>query len=170
MEARWISALVGGRASSPILRASFSIFRVKVCRGDVQVVVTALRAIRSPRLQPHLGGNVERLVGVVWSQRISSGCGDLRIVKDLHRQFFLLLRLRDGCGRVDPFGDFQSATNNVRPTQGGAAASARRRHGLEVEDEGLLKDLVVILFFLRCFVLFIVSFNARVLFTKKVWY
>jgi hypothetical protein len=41
----------------------------------------------------HLGGNIERLVGVVWSSRISSGCGDLRIVKELHWQFFLLLRL-----------------------------------------------------------------------------
>jgi hypothetical protein len=36
----------------------------------------------------------------------------------------------------------------VRPTQGGAAAAARRRHGLEVEDEGLLKDLIVIFVFL----------------------
>jgi hypothetical protein len=64
---------------------------------------------------------------------------------------------RDGCGLLDPFSDFPSATNNVRPTQGGAAAAARRRHGLEVEDEGLLKDLVVIFVFLemlctvRCF-------------------
>jgi hypothetical protein len=78
-------------------------------------------AIRSPRLQSHLDGNIERLVGVVWSSRISSGCGDLRIVEELHRQFFLLLRLRDGCGLVDPFVDFPFATNNVRPTQGGAA-------------------------------------------------
>jgi hypothetical protein len=115
MEARWISALVGGRAPLPILRASFFVFRVKVCRGGAQVVVAASRAIRSSRLQPHLGGNVERLVGVVWSLRISSGCGDLRIVKELHRQFFLLLRLWDGCGLFDPFGDFPSATNNVRP-------------------------------------------------------
>jgi hypothetical protein len=84
--------------------------------GGVQVVVTAPRAIRSSRLQPHLGSNVERLVGVVWSSRISSSCGDLRIVKELHRQFFLLLHLRDGCGLLDPFGDFPSATNNVRPT------------------------------------------------------
>jgi hypothetical protein len=157
MEARWISALVGGRALLPVLRASFFVFRVKVCRGGAQVVVATSRAIRSPRLQPHLGGNVERLVGVVWSSRISSGCGDLWIVKELHRQFFLLLRLRDGCGLLDPFGDFLSATNNVRPTQGRAAAAARRRHGLEVEDEGLLKDLVVIFIFLevlctvRCF-------------------
>jgi hypothetical protein len=38
-------------------------------------------------------------------------------------------------------------TNNVRLTHGGAATVARRRHGLEVEDEGLLKDLVVIFIF-----------------------
>jgi hypothetical protein len=92
---------------------------------------------------------IERLVGVVWSSKISSGYGDLRIVKELHRQFFLFLRLRDGCGLVDPFGDFLSATNNVRPTQGGAAVAVHRRHGLEVEVEGLLKDLVVIFVFLR---------------------
>jgi hypothetical protein len=147
MEARWISAFVGGRAPPSILRASFFVFRVKVCRGGAQVVVVvAPRAIRSPQLQPHLGGNVERLVGVVWSSRILSGCGDLRIVKELHRQFFLLLCLRDGCGLLDPFGDFLSATNNVMPTQGGAAA--RHRHGMEVEDEGLLKDLIVIFIFL----------------------
>jgi hypothetical protein len=83
------------------------------------------RAIRSPRLQPHLDGNVEGLVGVVWSSRILSGCGDLRIVKELHQQFFLL-RLRDGCGILDPFRDFSSATNNVRPTQGGAACKKFR--------------------------------------------
>jgi hypothetical protein len=115
------------------------------------VVVAASCAIRSPRLQPHLDGNIERLVGVVWSSRISSGCGDLRIIKELHQQFFLLLRLRNGCGLDDPFGDFPSATNNIRPTQGGAAAAARRRHGLEVEDEGLLKDLIVIFVFLGVF-------------------
>jgi hypothetical protein len=63
----------------------------------------------------------------------------------------------DGCGFLDPFGDFPSATNNVRPTQGGAAATTRRRHGLEVEDGGLLKGLVVIFVFVgmlctvRCF-------------------
>jgi hypothetical protein len=105
-------------------------------------------------------------VGVVWFLRISSGYGDLRIIKELHRQFFLLLRLRDGCGLVDPFDNFPSATNNVRPTQEGAGVAARRRHGLEVEDEGLLKDLVVIFLF-RCFVMFVVSFNARVRFAKK---
>jgi hypothetical protein len=122
----------------------FFVFRVKICRDGTQVVVAAPRAIRSPWLQPHLDGNAEKLLGVVWSSRISSRCGDLWIVKELHRQFFLLLRLRDGCGLLDPFDDFLSATNNVRPTQGGAAAAARRRHDLEVEDEGLLKDLIVI--------------------------
>jgi hypothetical protein len=100
------------RLYHPILRASFFVFRVKVCRDGAQVVVAAPRAIRSLRLQPHLGGNVEKLVEVVWSSRISSSCGDLRIVKELHRQFFLLLRLWDGCGLLDPFGDFLSATNN----------------------------------------------------------
>jgi hypothetical protein len=85
METRWISALVGGRALPTVLRASFLVFRVKVCRGGTQVVVAVPHAIRSPWLQPHLGGNIERLVGVVWSSRILSGCGDLRIVKELHR-------------------------------------------------------------------------------------
>jgi hypothetical protein len=90
-----------------------------------------------PQLQHYLDINVEKLVDVVWSSRISSGCGGLRIVKELHRQFILLLRLRDGCGLFDPFGDFPSTTNNVKPTQ--REAAARRRHDLEVEDEGLLK-------------------------------
>jgi hypothetical protein len=61
------------------------------------------------------------------------------------------------------------ATSRPQPTtsEEGAAAAARRRHGLEVEDEGLLKDLIVIFSFLR--VLYIVRyfFNARVLFAKK---
>jgi hypothetical protein len=98
------------------LKALFFVFRVKVCRCGAQVVVAAPRAIRSSRHQPHLGSNIEMLVGVVWSSRISSGYGDLRIVKELLRQFFLLLRLQDGCGLLDPFGDFPSITNNVRPT------------------------------------------------------
>jgi hypothetical protein len=92
MEARWNSVFIGGRAPLRLLRASFFVFRVKVCQGGVQVVAVP-RAIRSPRLQPHLDGNAERLVGVMWSSRISSGRGDLRIIKELHRQFFLLLRL-----------------------------------------------------------------------------
>jgi hypothetical protein len=138
---------VGGLLA-PVLGALFFVFRFKVCRGGAQVVVATPRLIRSLRLQSHLGGNVEKLVAVVWSSRISSGCGDLRITKELHQQFFLFLCLRDGCGLFDPFGDFSSATNNVRPTQGGAA---RRRHSLEVEDDGLLMDLVVIFVFLKMF-------------------
>jgi hypothetical protein len=127
----------------------FSVFRVKVCRGSAQVVVATPHANKVSRLQPHLGGNVERLVGVVSSSRISSDCSDLRIVKELHRQFFLLLRLRDGCGLLDPFGDFPSTTNNIRPTQGGVAAAACRRYSLKVEFEGLLKNLIIISIFLR---------------------
>jgi hypothetical protein len=76
MEARCILTLVGGRAPSPVLRASFSGFRVKLCRDGAQVVVVTPCAIRSPRLQPNLGGNVERLMGVVWSSWISSRCSD----------------------------------------------------------------------------------------------
>jgi hypothetical protein len=69
METRWILAFVGGRAPFSALRALFFVFRVKVYRGGVQVVVVVVapRAIKSPRLQPHLGDNVERLVRVVWS-------------------------------------------------------------------------------------------------------
>ena len=104
------------------------------------MVAAASLPIKSSQLQPHLDDNVEKLVGVVCSLRILSGYGDLWIVMELHRHFNFLLLLRDGCSLLDPFGDFPSATNNVRPTQGGAAAAAR--HGLEVEDEGLLKDLV----------------------------
>jgi hypothetical protein len=51
--------------------------------------------------------------------------------------------------------------------QGGAASVVRRRHGLKVEDEGLLKDLVIISFFLRCFVLFDVSFNTSLIRQKN---
>jgi hypothetical protein len=90
-------------------------------------------------------------VGVVWSSRTSFGCGDLRIAKELHRRFILLLRLRDGCGLLGPFGDFPFATNNVMPALEGAAAAARRRHGLEVEDEGHLKDFDVIFIFVEVF-------------------
>jgi hypothetical protein len=91
--------------------------------------------------------------------------GDLWIVMELHRWLFLLLRLWDGCGLLDPLGDFPSATNNVMPTQGGA--EARRQHYLEVEDEGHLKNFVIIFVLLRCFVLFDISLNTRVLFAKK---
>jgi hypothetical protein len=52
------------------------------------------------------------------------------------------------------------------PTQGGAAAAAGHRHGLEVEDEGHLKDFVILFILLRCFVLFDFSFNSRILLRK----
>ena len=115
------------------------------------MAAATLLTIMSPRLQSHLGGNIEKPVGVVWFLRSSSGGGDLRIVMEFHRRFILLLWLWDGCGLFDPFGDFTSTTNNVKPVLGGAAAAARRRHGLEVEDEGHLKDLVVIFVFFELF-------------------
>jgi hypothetical protein len=40
----------------------------------------------------------------------------------------VFFRLRDGCGLLDPFDDFPSATNKVRPTQEGTVAAARHRH------------------------------------------
>ena len=144
MEARWISALVGRRAP-------FSVFRVKICWDGALMVAATSFSIRSSWLQSHLGDDVEKLVGVVWFSRTSSGGGVLRIVVELHRRFILLLRLRDGCGLLDPFDDFPSATNNVKPALGGAAAAARRRHGLEIEDEGHLKDLIVIFVFVELF-------------------
>jgi hypothetical protein len=75
MEALWILVFVGERAPSPILRALFFVFRVKVCRGGVEVVVTTPHVIRSSQLQPHLGGNVER-------------CGDPRLaIRNTHYVF-----------------------------------------------------------------------------------
>jgi hypothetical protein len=52
-------------------------------------------------------------------------------------------------------GDFLSATNNIRPAQGGAAA-ARRQHGLKIEDKGFFKKffvifLIKVLCTVRCF-------------------
>ena len=123
---------------------SVSSFLVKVCWGGALMVTASSLSIMSSQFQSHLGGDVEKLEGVVCFSKTFSGGGDLRIVVELHRRFILLLRHRDGCGLFDPFGDFPSATNNVRPAQGGAAAAARRRHGLEVEDEGHLNGLVVI--------------------------
>jgi hypothetical protein len=45
----------------------------------------------------------------------------------------------------------RSAISRPQPTTSGRlrAATAHHRHGLEVKDEGLLKDLVVIFIFLR---------------------
>jgi hypothetical protein len=67
------SSSVGGLR--PLFWGLCFCFRVNVCRDGVQVVVAASSAIRSPLLQPHLGGNVEKLVGVVWSSGISSSYG-----------------------------------------------------------------------------------------------
>ena len=120
MEARWISVLVDGRAL-------FSSFPVKICWGGALMVTASSLSIMSSQFQSHLGGDVEKLVGVVCFSKTFSGGGDLRIVVELYRRFILLLRHRDGCGLFDPFGDFPSATNNVRPAQGGAAAAARHR-------------------------------------------
>jgi hypothetical protein len=88
------------------------------------VVVAASSPIKSLRLQHHLGGDVEKLVGVVWSSRTSSGYGDLRIFKELHQRFILLLCHRDRCGLLDPFSDLPSATNNVMLAVEGAAVAA----------------------------------------------
>jgi hypothetical protein len=52
--------------------------------------------------------------------------GNLWISMKLHRWLFVL-HLRDEYGLLDPFGDFSSATNNVKPTRedNGAAPSSR---------------------------------------------
>jgi hypothetical protein len=65
---------------------------------------------------------------------------------------------------MDPI--MQILANNVMPTQGGAAAAACHEHGLEVEHEGFLKDLVVIFIFLGmlctvCFFLMPVSYSHK---------
>jgi hypothetical protein len=146
MEAGWISAPIGGRAP-------FSIFRIQVWWDDVQVVAAVSSPIKSSRLQPHLDNDVEKLVGVVWSSRTSSGCGDLQIIKELHRRFVLLLRLRDGCGLLGPFWKERQRRH--------------RRNGLEFEDEEHLKDFDVIFIFVEVSVLFVISFNAKVLFAKN---
>jgi hypothetical protein len=75
--------------------------------------------------------------------------GDLRIIMKLHRPLFLRSRLWDRCGLLDPFSEFSFASSNVRPVQRGAVAAACHRHGLEVEDEGRLKNSIVIFFFVE---------------------
>jgi hypothetical protein len=69
------------------------------------------------------------------------GCGDFRIVMYFYR-WSLLLHPREGCGLLEWFGDFPSATNNIRQVQGGATTAVGYRHDLEVEDEGCLKNLL----------------------------
>jgi hypothetical protein len=77
--------------------------------GCAYVVAVTSSPIMSLRIQRHLCGYAEKIV-VEWC-----GCGDLRIVKELYRQLFFLRRLKNGCGLLDPFGNFPYATNNVRP-------------------------------------------------------
>jgi hypothetical protein len=121
MEARWISALVGGRARLSILRVSFSIFRVKVCRGGVKAVVASPRAIRSHRLQPHLAGNVERLVG---------GCG----LRGFCLAVGIFGSLRSFIGNYSFFVSgtdvvfmTRSATSSLQPTTSGQLRKKRQR-------------------------------------------
>jgi hypothetical protein len=53
--------------------------------------------------------------------------------------------------------------------QEGGATTVRRRHDMDVEDEGYMKDFVVILFFGEVpFVLFDFSFNVKIPFRKKI--
>ena len=101
-------------------------------------MAAALLAITYSWLQPHFEGDAEKLVGVVWYSRISSGGDGLRIVMEPYRWFILLfLLLCNGCYLLDPFGDFPSATNNIRLALGGAATAARRRHGLRLKMKGI---------------------------------
>jgi hypothetical protein len=132
MEARWILAFIGGRALSPLLKASFFVLGSRFAGaalggGGSTLVSPASTPSRQQRQEACGSGVVFENFLCLW---------DLRIVKELHRQFFLLLRLRDECGSFDPFVDILSATNHVRPTQGGAAAAARHQHGLEVASQG----------------------------------
>jgi hypothetical protein len=86
------------------------------------VVVVAPRAIRFPWLQPHLGGNVERLMGVVWSSRIPSCRGDLRIVKELHRQSFFFF-----VSGMDAVFLTRSVTSHPQPITSGRLSKERQR-------------------------------------------
>jgi hypothetical protein len=72
MEAGWILApSMGGLC--------FLVFRIQVWWGGAQVVAAAyFSTIKFLRFQHHLYGDVEMLVGVVWSSKFSSSCGDIR--------------------------------------------------------------------------------------------
>jgi hypothetical protein len=117
----------------------------------------------SPQLQPHLGSNVKRLVGVVWSSRISCGCG----IFGSSRSFI------DSSSFFFVFGTNVAvlthlSTSYPQPTTSDRLREERqRRRDINTVWRLLLKDLVVIFVFLGCFILFGVSFNARVLFAKK---
>jgi hypothetical protein len=86
---------------------------------------------------------------MVWSSRTSSGCGIFGSSRSFIGGSSFFFIFGTDCGLLGLFGDFSSASNNVRPALGGAAAAVHRRHGLEVEDEGHLKDFnVIFIFFL----------------------
>jgi hypothetical protein len=53
---------------------------------------------------------------------------------------------------------------NIKPALGGAAIAPRRRHVLEVEDEGQHKNFDVSFVFVEVFSTVPVSFNVKVLF------
>jgi hypothetical protein len=88
-------------------------------------------------------------VGVVRFSNASSSCGDLRIVKELHRWLRIPLCLREGCRLLDPFDYFSSVSNNIRPARAGTAAAVCRWHDLGVEDEKHLKNFIVIFCFVE---------------------
>lgn len=110
------------------------------------MVVAPPCAIRPPRLQPHLDGNIERFVGVVLSSRFTSSYGDLQIIKELHRQFILLLRLRSVAFLT------RSTTSRPQPTTSSRLREERQRRRV-VDTVWRLKMKG-----------FVVSFNANVLF------
>ena len=55
------------------------------------MAAVALLTIMSPRLQSHLGGDVEKPVGVVWFLMGSSGGGDFQIVMEFHQIVIICL-------------------------------------------------------------------------------
>jgi hypothetical protein len=79
------------------------------------VVAAVPSPMKCSWLQPHLGGDVENLVEVVGSQGLLM-VGDPRNVFELDRRLFLHPCIWDGCGILDPFGDFPFASKTVRPT------------------------------------------------------
>ena len=79
-------------------------------------------SLKSPWLQSHLGGDVEKLVEVVWFSRTSSGGGVFRIVVELHQRFILFLRLQ-----TDVVFLTRSATSRPQPTTSGRLRKERQR-------------------------------------------
>jgi hypothetical protein len=118
----------GSRLSStgglrfPNLGTSFSVFMVFVCRGGAHVVVAAPRAIMFPQLQPHLDGDVEKLVGVVRSLRIPFGRGDLRSSRSFigNLSYFFI-------SGTDMVFSTCSATSCPQPTTSGRLREERQR-------------------------------------------